>query len=182
MKQHVHVWHVEITDPTKLPEPSSGERYILNKVDTVLPEFNRFLYVAVGSPWQWYMRLTWTYKEWLTFLKKPDVETWVAYRDGTPLGYFELEAQGNSTEICYFGLLPQFVGQGYGKLLLSDAIHRAWQLSGKRVWLHTCNLDAPQALANYLARGFTVFKEEDFEDELPDEPLQPWHNARKPIG
>ena len=44
--------------------------------------------------------------------------------------------------------------------MLTDAIDRAWVFGTQRVWLHTCTLDHPAALGNYLARGFKVFKEE----------------------
>ena len=127
------------------------------------------------------MRLSWSYEKWQKFVQNESTQTWVAYQNGTPIGYFELEAQARqSTEICYFGLLPEFIGKGYGKNLLQDAIHKAWQLGGKRVWLHTCTLDASQALSNYLGRGFKVFKEEDIIDNIPDAPIQPWPGANKP--
>ena len=63
--------------------------------------------------------------------------------------------------------------------LLEDAIANAWRLGGRRVWLHTCSLDHPQALNNYLARGFKVFHEETVIDDLPDTPIQPWIGANK---
>ena len=31
----------------------------------------------------------------------------------------------------------------------------------RRVWLHTCTLDHPNALKNYIARGMTVFMKEN---------------------
>ena len=181
MKKNVHVWHVEITDPSRITPPHPNKPYELRKADTALPEFNRMLYVAVGAPWLWYERLQWSYQEWISFLQRPTTETWVAYKGATPIGYFELEAQAaGSAEICYFGLLPEFIGKGFGGHLLRDAINKAWQLGGKRVWLHTCTLDHPQALPNYLARGFEVFKEEDITANLPDDPIQPWIRAAKP--
>jgi hypothetical protein len=33
--------------------------------------------------------------------------------------------------------------------------------------LNTCTLDAPQALPNYLARGFTITREERYSVEVP---------------
>ena len=33
----------------------------------------------------------------------------------------------------------------------------------KRVWVHTCNLDHPKALANYQARGMVVYKVEEIQ-------------------
>ena len=184
----IHVWHLEMTVN---PGPSgSGEvsreasceaKYDLRQSHLPLPELNRFLYATVGAPWTWYMRLQWSWQEWYDFLVKDSVQTWVAYLDATPIGYFELEAQQNgSAEIVYFGMLPEFVGKGYGRYLLEDAIDKAWQMADARIWLHTCTLDHPNALPNYLRRGFKVFKEEDFEDDVPARPLQPWDGAGKP--
>jgi GNAT superfamily N-acetyltransferase len=58
-------------------------------------------------------------------------------------------------------LLPEFIGRGLGGALLTSAIDEAWRLSPKRVWVHTCTLDHPQALANYQARGMVVYKVEE---------------------
>ncbi len=181
MKTNVHVWHVEITNAAELTPPVENKPYELKLASAALPELNRMLYVAVGAPWHWYERLSWRYSEWQSFLNRASVQTWVAYNGATPIGYFELEAQAaGTTEICYFGLLPEFIGKGFGAHLLRDAIDKAWQLGGKRVWLHTCTLDHPQALPNYQARGFKIFKEENIAVNLPDESIQPWSGANKP--
>ncbi len=104
----------------------------------------------------------------------------MAYVDGTPAGYAELEAQpGGDVEIKYFGLLPAFIGLGLGGALLTDIIRRALALDGaRRVWLHTCDLDHPGALANYQRRGFRIFKIEEGSEELPERSPGPWHGAR----
>ena len=36
-------------------------------------------------------------------------------------------------------------------------MERAWAQGARRVWVHTCSLDGPHALANYTARGFRVY-------------------------
>jgi len=181
MKQSIHVWHLETNTPAPAPiVEDANESYVLKLVDTPLPEFSRFLYVAVGASCLWYMRLQWDYQQWCEVLNNKNIQTWVAYRSGTPIGYFELEKQSEgSTEICYFGLLPAFIGQGLGKKLLVDAIGKAWSLGGKRIWLHTCSLDHPSALQNYLSRGFTIFKQEDLIEDVPDQPIQPWPHANR---
>jgi GNAT superfamily N-acetyltransferase len=72
-------------------------------------------------------------------------------------GYYELEAQpGKDVEIAYFGFLPSFVGAGLGGHLPRCAIERGSAMGARRVWVHTCTLDHPQALANYHARGMPV--------------------------
>lgn len=178
-KQTVHVWHLEMT--TRPVSPAGAADYRLEMTTTPLPELNRFFYATVGAPWRWYMRLGWSWQQWYDYLDRPEIQTWIAYQGATPVGYFELEQQPQgAVEIAYFGLLPEFVGAGMGKHLLQDAIDKAWDIATDRIWLHTCTLDHPAALPNYLARGFRVFKEEDLADEIPVEPLDPWPGAGKP--
>ncbi|MCZ6501978.1 MAG: GNAT family N-acetyltransferase [Gammaproteobacteria bacterium] len=179
-KGKIHVWHIEMLKRADTTSESIEKTYDLKLVEVVLPELNRFLYVTVGAPWTWYLRLNWSYEEWRNYLSG-NIQTWVAYKGATPIGYFELEQQADdSVEIAYFGLVPEFIGKGHGKALLQDAITKAWELTDTRVWLHTCTLDHPQALSNYLARGFKVFKEEDLVDEIPVTAIQPWEGAAKP--
>lgn len=147
------------------------------------PELSRFFYTAVGGDWYWRDRLDWTWGQWKAWLERPEVETWVVHQVGTPAGYFQLEAQpGGNVEIVYFGLIPGFTGQGLGGYLLTQAVHRAWRLHEgvKRVWVHTCSLDHPAALANYLARGFVVYQKEETMLDLPEEPPGPWPGAARP--
>lgn len=174
MKQNIHVWHLEILNPTA--QTDAERPYRLEQILNPSPEFARYLYVAVGTRWLWYMRHSWSRYQWQARMNNPAVELWVGYCDGSPVGYFELERQaGNDVEICYFGLTPEHIGRGFGKALLEDAIGRAGEL-GNRVWLHTCTLDHEHALSNYQARGFTVFREEDIVEDVPDV-LKAWPEA-----
>jgi GNAT superfamily N-acetyltransferase len=134
--------------------------FTLTRAEIPSPELNRSLYAAVGAEWRWHDRLGWDRDRWMRYLDRPELETWVAYVRGTPAGYFELERQSGNVEIVYFGLLPSFVGQGLGGALLTAAIERAWDLGATRVWVHTCDLDHPHALANYEARGMRRYKTE----------------------
>lgn len=125
------------------------------------PSLNRSLYVAVGGPWQWVDRLVWTDDQWQAYACRPELETWIMWSGSTPAGYFELEDQSDgSVKLAYFGLAPPFIGRGLGGHLLTAAVHRAWAKGANRVWVHTCTLDHPNALANYEARGFRVYRTE----------------------
>ena len=64
--------------------------------------------------------------------------------------------------MAYFGLLPAFTGQGLGRFMLTKAVERAWALGAARVWLHTSSLDHSSALSNYLARGFSIWKQDTY--------------------
>ncbi len=175
----VTIYHLEMTDRAQLrPATRNHAEAEIRRAELPSPEFNRFLYSAVGGDWHWRDRLTWSYARWMEWLDRPDVETWVAYVRGTPAGYVELESQPDgSVEIAYFGLLPAFIGQGLGGQLLTFAITRGWDLGASRVWVHTCSLDHPGALANYQARGLRLFKQEDKWVALPVEPPGPWPGA-----
>jgi GNAT superfamily N-acetyltransferase len=179
MQKLVTITSLEMLSREQL-RPASREQalYHLMRAEVPCPELNRFLYASVGARWYWYMRLSWSYAQWREYVERPQLETWVAYVKGTPAGYFELERQpADVVELCYFGLLPQFIGKGLGAALLTDAIARAWDMGARRVWVHTCDLDHPLALANYEKRGFKRFNVEQKLEELPDEPVEPWPGA-----
>jgi len=160
MKDLVTTFHLEMNSPDELRPASGGAKLEVRRAEAPCPELNRFMYSAVGGEWQWVDRLRWSERQWLEYLDRPELETWLGYVKGTPAGYFELESQPEANvEIVYFGLLPSFVGKGYGGSLLTAAVKRAWAMNAERVWVHTCSLDHPAALANYQARGFVIFKE-----------------------
>ena len=92
---------------------------------------------------------------------------WLLTHETVPAGFAELErAADGSVEMVYFGLLPDFVGRGVGRAFLDAVVGRAWDSGTTRVWLHTCTLDHPRALANYLAGGFRVVREEAYTARL----------------
>ena len=45
--------------------------------------------------------------------------------------------------------------------------NEAFALGAPRIVLNTCTLDAPQALPNYLARGFTIVSEDQYLLDVP---------------
>ncbi len=135
--------------------------------------FYRFLYDSVGKDWRWRDRLNWHDEKLHAVLAAPTTSLYVLYEGGLPGGYIELDRQnedgdgGGDTEIAYFGLRPAFTGRGLGKHLLSFGVRQAWDDGAGRVWLHTCNLDSPHALANYKKRGFSVY-------DVVREPMPVW--------
>lgn len=155
----ITVYYLEMRSPAWLIPKQRPERLEVRECAVKQFQFNRFLYRHVGGPWHWTDRLSWTDEQWKAFAESEDVRTWVAYEEGTPAGYYELQRQrqGRDVEIAYFGLVPGFIGRGYGGYLLSEAIRSAWRWGrAERVWVHTCTLDHPAALPNYKARGLRV--------------------------
>ncbi len=140
----------------------------LERVGACPGSFFRYLYSVVGRAYHWTDRLSWTDDEVEAHLADPAVSLWVVTSLAAPAGYFELRSHDDrSVEIAYFGLLPEFVGRGWGGHLLTRAVETAWALEPERVWLHTCTLDHPAALPNYLKRGFRAVREEVYTTDLP---------------
>ena len=103
---------------------------------------------------------------WTTPVAAAELCTFAGYYEDVLAGYYELRRDTDGgVEIAYFGLLSEFIGRGLGGALLTSAIEEAWSRHGgivpNRVWVHTCNRDHPQALANYQARGMIVYKVEE---------------------
>lgn len=155
--------------PASRPLPEGAR---IERVEGITPEFSKFLYQGVGSGLNWSDRLNLTRSQWDALMRSPGTETHVLYIDGAPGGYVELvgrvQGMGTEVEIMYFGLFPQCIGRGLGGALLAEAISRAWEMDARvsgfppvsRVWVHTCSLDGPTAIANYEARGLRVFHTE----------------------
>lgn len=182
MSISVTTYYLEMKSPDELrPSRTTQSDVVFVRVERPMPELNRFFYTAVGGDWYWTDRLPWTYQRWLDYVQRPELETWMLTVAGVPAGYVELEWQAaGDVEIVYFGLLPPFIGQGLGGHLLTAAVERAWQRGAQRVWLHTCTLDHPNALAHYQARGFRLYHQETAPDrELPPEPTGPWPGANR---
>lgn len=150
--------HLEMTSRAAFrPAYSNGDHFNIQRMKTPDVSFYRFLYGAVGEQWAWRDRLIMPDNELHTILADPCVTVDVLYVQGVPAGYVELARQGADTEVAYFGLRAAFLGQGLGKHLLSHGIAQAWSDGAQRLWVHTCNLDGPHALDNYMKRGFSVF-------------------------
>jgi GNAT superfamily N-acetyltransferase len=127
----------------------------------------RDTWTRIGAPHGWWRRAKWSDEEWLARLAPPEVHGWLARIGGEVAGYLELETEADGVVgITFFGLVPEFVGKGFGGAFLTDATRLAWSLDtpdGKpvrRVWLQTSSVDHPNALPNYEARGFRIFRRE----------------------
>jgi len=174
-------YYLEMSDPGELlPSPAPRDDVEVRQARIPCAELNRYFYTAVGGDWYWIDRLGWTLDQWREHVRRPEHRTWVLYVSGTPAGYFELEGKaGADIEIAHFGLLPQFVGQGLGAYLLTEATRQAWQQGASRVWVHTSSFDHPRALGNYQARGFRLYQERVSPKELPEQAPGPWPGARR---
>jgi ribosomal protein S18 acetylase RimI-like enzyme len=181
-RKDVTTWYLEATDPgalTPAPPPLPGLE--IRRAEQPSPELSRGMYAAVGADWWWIDRLGWDWARWQAHLARAEVETWLAWLDGTPVGWAELEAGDGAVELTYLGLLPAYLGRGIGTRLLDAALRRGFALA-PRVWVHTCSLDGPAARRAYEGRGLTVYAHETLPVELPERRPEPWPGANRPFA
>lgn len=153
------------------PKRAVDERFSIREATTVQWQLNRFMYLLVGGQWSWKDKAGWSDDQWKVYAASPSLRTFTAAHDGSPAGYFELfKHADHSVELAYLGLTPAFIGRGYGGALLTKAIEESWEMKPARVWVHTCTLDHPAALENYLSRGFKIYRTESppFTQGTPD--------------
>lgn len=165
--------YLEMRSPDALRSYHADEANVrFERVHSCPLSFFRYLYREVGRAHHWVDRLAWSDEQVQARLDNANVTLWVMYVDGAPAGYAELERHPDgSIEVVYFGLLPEFTRRGLGKLMLTAAVERAWEMGTDRVWLHTCTLDDPAALPNYVKRGFAPFREEVYSVEIEEPAL-----------
>ena len=156
--------------PAYAPQPRPNRKVSILRAEKPPVHFYRYLYNLVGTPWHWVSRKKLDDAELSAIIGDPAVHLYVLYVDGAPAGMAEIDAADAPViHIRFFGLAPEFIGQGLSRFFLANAIDLAWSLDPKEVRIETCTLDHPAALALYQKFGFTVFDQRQGRVELPGE-------------
>ncbi len=161
--------YLEMSSPQQLvPGQPPRVPATLERIDPCSVEIWRGLYRQVGAPWHWHDRDAWDQRAIAKHLARAEIQVFRLTAElGTDwtdaAGFLELERHvDGSVEIVYIGLDQRVLGRRLGAWLVSEAVRTAFDWGAVRVWLHTCTLDAPAALPNYLARGFWVTHTETY--------------------
>jgi GNAT superfamily N-acetyltransferase len=155
---------MEMTEVDQLrPSCPPPEPIKLDEVGPSAAEALRSTYVRVWKSLASGGRMEWSAGDWETELLRTGVKAWLARVGGETVGLVELELEpSGDVGIVIFGLVPEFIGRGFGGSLLTATVQLAWSLSSERpvqrVWLQTTSGDHPNAIENYKRRGFEVFQ------------------------
>lgn len=150
-------------------QPPSNLKIALMKLGNPPVHYYRYLYNTVGENYDWVDRKAMSDEELADEIDVAGVAIYVAYVDGVPAGFFELDSRKKDlVRLAIFGIFPDFIGTGLGKWLLCEAIATAWRSAPKSVRVETCTLDHPRALPLYQRMGFEVYDRKKEIAELPD--------------
>jgi GNAT superfamily N-acetyltransferase len=150
------VTYLEMTEPPAEPPPPSSLQ--LRRIRPTLEDY-RALFRKIGAPWLWFSRLATTDDDLESVIGDPGVELFEVAAVEAVVGMLELDfRQAGECEIAFVGLVPSLTGEGHGHWLLGEAVRLAWREGVTRVYVHTCTLDHPAALAAYRRAGFVPYK------------------------
>ncbi len=146
--------------------PRAG-KHALMRLEEPSASFYRYLYETVGERWFWYERRSLDDGALEAVIRHPDVEIFVLYVGGGPVGFAELDWRDPpDIELARIGLVPDRIGQGLGAYLLTWVIDEAWRREPPRLWTRLTSLDHPRAAGVLQRAGFSPYKQdtEDIDD------------------
>ena len=152
------ITHLEMySDPPRRPVPA-GQHYQLFHSKRPDLDWYRGLYRSVGANWLWFSRLTLDNSQLATLIHNPAVEVYALRGDGRDGGILELDYRRfPDIEISFLGVVGELIGTSAGRFLLNHALDIAWARAPRRITVHTCTLDHPNALAFYVRSGFEPY-------------------------
>lgn len=152
------VTFLEMTEPPPARSAPDRPDLALRRVERADLAWYRDLYRRIGADWLWFSRLVMPDEELRATLHDPRVEVHALSSEGRDEGLLELDRRvPGEIELAFFGLTPKLVGRGAGRWLMARALDLAWGQAPRRLWVHTCSLDHPQALAFYVRSGFRPY-------------------------
>jgi len=158
----VRVAFLRMDRPPAAPAPSWPRSAQVVTLAAPSVTYYRFLYDTVGADYVWWLRRVTPDAELAQYLRTPGISLNVLYVGGEPAGFYEIDARPwPVVNLSYFGLMPQFIGQGFGGPLLRHAVDLVWRHNARTMTLNTCTADHPRALPGYLRAGFVIYREID---------------------
>jgi GNAT superfamily N-acetyltransferase len=152
------ITHLEMYACPLLPAAPEDSPYRLKYVSNPDLDWYRGLYRAVGENWLWFSRLMLEDSALARLIRDPAVQVYSLQHAGRDAGILELDARHfPEVEISFLGLVEDLIGKGAGRFLMNRALEICWARSPRRVTVHTCTLDHPNALGFYLRSGFRPY-------------------------
>ena len=152
------ITHLEMHGRPRLPADPPAAPYELKHIANPDLDWYRALYREVGENWLWFLRLTLDDKALAKIIHDPAVQVHVLRHGGRDAGILELDTRHfPDIELSFFGLVGDLIGKGAGRFMMNRALEICWARSPRRVTVHTCTLDHPNALGFYLRTGFTPY-------------------------
>ncbi len=147
---------------------AAAAEFDVRRVEKPNLDWYRELYRRIGENWLWFSRLAMDDAALAAAIHHDDVEICVLKEAEREIGLLELDFRlPGECELAFFGVTLEYIGRGAGRMLMNEAIERAWARPIRRLWVHTCTGDHPAALGFYMRSGFKPFRRQI---EVADDP------------
>lgn len=156
------VTYLEMTQKPRWPRftPPGGKVAVL-KSELPPVHFFRYLHNTIGRDHNWVIRDQMSDEELARILHDPRTAFYVLHINGVPAGMAELDwSAWPEVKLVFFGIIPEFLGKGFGRYFLEQILEIAWDKGPERMILNTCTLDHPRALPMYQRFGFVPYAQE----------------------
>ena len=164
---NVATWLEMFERPQLRPDPQNVP-FTLHRAIEPEPGWYRDLFRRVGEPYLWFSRLLLSDEQLSPIIRDPLEEIYSVRVEARDEGLMELDFhRPDECELQFFGLTKSLVGTGAGRWLMNRAMDIAWSHPIRRFFVHTCNLDHPNAIGFYVRSGFRPFMRQI---EVADDP------------
>ncbi len=91
MIEKIDRYYLEILSSDYLKAKSKPtEDLVIELIDPISFELNKFFYKQIGKKYQWIDRLVWENKDWINYTSNNNLKTYVLKKKDDLVGYFEL--------------------------------------------------------------------------------------------
>ena len=150
--------YLEMSGPPPAGHEAGPSPHLFEPIGGDLDRY-RALYARIGEPWLWFSRAVMTDGQLREIIEDSDVEALALVVEGRDCGLIELDFRvAGQCELAFLGLAPDAIGRRLGRVLMGEAIRRAWARPIERLWLHTCTLDHPAAVPFYMKAGLRPYR------------------------
>lgn len=147
-----------LSPPTTEEKLTPRENMVIKRSNGISAKQYLTLYQLVGQCSRWPKR---DLLEIENILQNPQIDVILLYLEEKIVGLAELDRrQFPDIEIKYFGLLPEFIGQGLGSFFVDRIFRFGWNYTPNRLWGHIVDCDHPNAINTYERAGAHIYKQE----------------------
>jgi GNAT superfamily N-acetyltransferase len=149
---------LEMRKPPAVESNVWPEGFSLQRLTAMDTDVFRAIFREVGEDLMWFSRLIMPEAKLEAILGNSAIEAYALMANGEAIGLLELNFEDiPNCELAFFGLSNKIIGKGLGRMLMNEAISRAWAKPIDRFWVHTCHYDHPRALGFYKSSGFEPY-------------------------
>ena len=153
------VTHLQLCQRPSLRPEHPQDSWVLRKTNWPDLDQYRALFRRIGEDLFWFSRLRLNDDQLRERFSAPPYEAYVFEAAGREEGIMELDfGVEGECQLAFFGLTPTMVGRGAGRWMMNRALEIAWSRPIRRMWVHTCSLDHPDALDFYVRSEFEPFR------------------------